>query len=1118
MLALLASGLAITTISASVPASAVVPPGSGSDSGNASAHRGEKFKMVTLITGDRVRLVKGAKGYAATASPGPGRDGVVFGTERRGDSLWVFPSDAVSLVASGRLDRRLFEVSQLAEDGYSDNVRKTIPLIVQHSKGKQVSTLPKGAATSRELASVESTAVQQKKQSATAFWKWLTGSTKAVPGKKQAIAGAYAGDVRKVWLDGKMKASLDRSVPQIGAPEAWKKGYTGKNVKVAVLDTGIDTAHLDLKGAVLASKDFSGSGSVIDHFGHGTHVASIITGDGARSGGKYKGVAPDAKLLNGKVLDDFGSGSESTVIAGMEWAVAQQAKVVNLSLGGGPTDGTDIVDVALNELSLSSGTLFVVAAGNYGPDRYTVTTPSSANEALSVAATNRNQTTADFSSAGPRIGDFAVKPEIAAPGRDIVAARAAGTELGPIVSTYYTSLSGTSMATPHVAGAAAILAQQQPTWNARLLKSALMGTSRLPVNESVFRQGAGFLDVARAVNQKVFTLEGSLSANLQWPHTQKATRTLTYRNPGASPLTLSLAFRPVDQNGAAPAAGVFSMPNTVTVPARSTAKVTLTIDPTKSRPGLLYQGRITATATGIYVRTPVSVNVEQEAYDVSLDITDRNGDKVTGLDQGQLFDAPYLINAATGESAIVARPKDGKWVARVPRGAYTVALQVLTLAPSGSLSQTTLAVPRITATAPVALTLDARQGKQVTAKVDGASPVTQTIGTALAMDIQGIVWGSGVQVTDLTAQPEAFAVGVASFGRPAEFSLFQEISTTAGSYDIPYTSSGSIPDGLEYAVADSQLAEVNVSINAHNVKAVGDYLRDVFFGSPEFFTAFGSSASVTTPTARTYRVLPEVSGQPTEWYSTLWANQPSGEWAYDEFLYEGLAYEAGKQYAVKLSAAAWSPQGTGAIWSDNYMEVDFGPFDPSGGSSIYPYPEESVTGDWVLKRGSTTVATSATPWYVYTERAVQGATYTAVMHAAKQSPWSPFVPKVSGTWVFKAPAVTEDVATLPIISTAVTGDFDKWGRAPAGRAFPITLNVTGAQGGVATATVRVSNDDGKTWTSVPVSNASGQWVANVPHPATFTNPYISLRVVVTDAQGNSGGWTATRAYKIANLG
>ena len=128
-----------------------------------------------------------------------------------------------------------------------------------------------------------------------------------------------------------------------------------------MLDTGVDETHPDLAGAVVESKNFSDSDTTDDRVGHGTHVAATITGDG-----KYKGIAPDSKLVNGKVLGDQGGGRESDIIAGMEWA-ASKAKVVNMSLGSSwPDEGTDPMSLALNRITAQTGALFVVAAGNSG--------------------------------------------------------------------------------------------------------------------------------------------------------------------------------------------------------------------------------------------------------------------------------------------------------------------------------------------------------------------------------------------------------------------------------------------------------------------------------------------------------------------------------------------------------------------------------------------------------------------------------------------------------------------------------------------------------------------------------------------------------------------------------
>ncbi|MGW3247608.1 S8 family peptidase [Streptomyces sp. NPDC001070] len=239
-----------------------------------------------------------------------------------------------------------------------------------------------------------------------------------------------------------------------------------------------------MSGSIVGQADFTGSPTgTKDGHGHGTHVASTVLGSGAASKGLRKGVAPDAKLLVGKVCDSNGQCPDDGIIAAMDWAAHSGAKVVNLSLGGDATDGTDPMSQALNELSRTTGTLFVVAAGNKGPRSETVSSPGSADEALTVAAVDKQDQMAGFSSRGP--------------GVDIVAARADGTSMGTPVDQYYTTASGTSMATPHVVGAAAIVAQQQRELTGRQIKALLMDTAT-DLGHDMYAQGTGRVDLATA--------------------------------------------------------------------------------------------------------------------------------------------------------------------------------------------------------------------------------------------------------------------------------------------------------------------------------------------------------------------------------------------------------------------------------------------------------------------------------------------------------------------------------------------------------------------------------------------------------------------------------------------
>jgi subtilisin family serine protease len=440
---------------------------------------------VTLVTGDHVTLRRQPTGEDHIANVEAARrpDGsmpVSFeALHMPNGDLYLVPSDAHVLWISGALDRELFNLTYLVNHGYTDGTRSSVPVIVEYDEQLGVTTqrqraeeLPASDVT-HTLESIDAQALIVNKSNSEDFWASLIED----PASPKTEASLKAG-VAKVWLDRKIELDLNESVPQIGAPEAWESGYDGTGVKVAVLDTGIDETHPDVAAKVIASRSFIPNETVVDGHGHGTHVAATVAGTGAAQDGTYKGVAPGAQLVIGKVLRNSGSSLGSSVIDGMEWAALEQgADIINMSLGGAPTDGTDPNSQAVNQLTATTGALFVISAGNSGPGSGTVGQPGAADAALTVGAVNKSDQLASFSSRGPRLGNLAMKPDIAAPGVGIVAARAAETSLGTPVSDRYTRLNGTSMAAPHVAGAAAILAQKHPSWTANELKSALMSTA-----------------------------------------------------------------------------------------------------------------------------------------------------------------------------------------------------------------------------------------------------------------------------------------------------------------------------------------------------------------------------------------------------------------------------------------------------------------------------------------------------------------------------------------------------------------------------------------------------------------------------------------------------------------
>jgi serine protease AprX len=301
-------------------------------------------------------------------------------------------------------------------------------------------------------------------------------------------------DVEYVWPDLPVHTCLNTSVPKINAPKVWAAGLKGQGIKIAVIDTGIDDTHPDFAGRVVATKSFVGDGARDDN-GHGSHVAGIIAGSGAKSGGKYVGVAPEASLYVAKVLRANGSGSMSGVMAGIEWAVLEQkVQVINLSLGGGPScDGTDALSTMCDEAVQQAGVVICAAAGNEGPEGKTIGSPGCARRVITVGATNDNDQVARFSSRGPT-ADGRIKPDICFPGVGVIAPQAAGTRLGTVIEDGYVAADGTSMATPHAAGVAALMLQANPNLNAEQVKTlmleAAINIGALPVEQGVGRGDA----------------------------------------------------------------------------------------------------------------------------------------------------------------------------------------------------------------------------------------------------------------------------------------------------------------------------------------------------------------------------------------------------------------------------------------------------------------------------------------------------------------------------------------------------------------------------------------------------------------------------------------------------
>jgi len=282
---------------------------------------------------------------------------------------------------------------------------------------------------------------------------------------------------------------------QIQADRVWTElNINGGGVKVAILDTGVQASHAELSNSVLLTADFTGDdGANIDSNGHGTHVSGIVTADGvfniSGTNNLATGVSPGAGIIVGKVCGDSGC-PEDAIMAGIEWAVAQNADVMNLSLGGGLTfaencDGDPLADKV--NWAVANGVVATISSGN-DYSRQGVSFPACASGAIAVGAVDKSDKVASFSNSGPAL-------DIVAPGVSILSTYSCNA-VGDCDSTWYAYLSGTSMSAPHIAGVVALILQENPTFTVYEVKQALYSTA-VDVGK---RDANGRVDAFAAVN------------------------------------------------------------------------------------------------------------------------------------------------------------------------------------------------------------------------------------------------------------------------------------------------------------------------------------------------------------------------------------------------------------------------------------------------------------------------------------------------------------------------------------------------------------------------------------------------------------------------------------------
>ncbi|NQV09388.1 S8 family serine peptidase [Candidatus Woesearchaeota archaeon] len=485
--------------------------------------------------------------------------------------------------------------------------------------------------------------------------------------------------VKKIHQNKEVRINLHESIRVINADDVWRlddnisgNNITGQGVTIAIIDTGVDYTHPDLGGCFGVGCKVIGGYDIInddydpkDDHGHGTHVAATAAGNGV-----LKGVAPDAKIYSYKVLGSGGSGSMEGVIVGIERAVdpnqdgnfSDHVDIISMSLGhsGGYGD-TDPSAIAVDN-AVEAGVVSVIAAGNSGPGSETIGCPACARKAITVAASDKCNEIASFSSRGPeRLSDgtLIVKPDISAPGVNICAAQWGDAWANnECLDSEHTSISGTSMATPHVAGTVALIKQANPQLTPEEIKSVMILTS-YDIGYDVFEQGAGRVDVKKAVDAELIITP--LTIQIDSVTETHFERDIILRNIQDSDINLSLEAGVIrDEEGNQYDSAYLNTTN-ILLPAGSSVSVKLIIN--------IPQGLEGNLIGSVYINSP------DNEYSVRYQITKFSRLAVNlNADERRLRATIYLHdqNEISSEKPLLSIRNVDSGVFSLPAGNYTV--------------------------------------------------------------------------------------------------------------------------------------------------------------------------------------------------------------------------------------------------------------------------------------------------------------------------------------------------------------------------------------------------------------------------------------------------------------
>ncbi|MET7951635.1 S8 family serine peptidase [Micromonospora sp. NPDC005324] len=693
---------------------------------------------------------------------------------------------------------------------------------------------------------------------------------------------------------------------------------------------------------------------------------------------------------------------------------------------------------------------------------------------------------------------------------EIVAARGDGTLLGEPVGEKYVSLSGTSMAAPHVSGAVALLAQQHDGWAAGQLKATLMASAEPHPAQTAFQQGAGRVDVARAITQRVVSDPVSVPfGQSAWPHGDDTpiSREVDWRNDGRDPLTLDLTLEVTGPDNQPAPAGMFTLgASQVTVPAGGTAGTTVTADTRLGVDGY-WTGRIVAHSGSAAAVTPVTVNREVESYQLTLRHLDATGAANTDH-------LTALVDLATFATRDLVDP-DGTVDIRVPKGRY--GLVSFLLAEDG-LAQ--LAQPELVFDRDTTVTVDARKAEPVRSAVPdpSATPALVDIG-ATFIATGGDSYNSSVVASDFTG------LSTGQIGRAVSGDrFFAHIGSQWADLDVPSSPylyalgegfPGRMPTGFDKTYRSRDLASVTHQFQGYPGLVAERMVlpfRDQDVGV----------ATVGLPTAVPGQRVEHYNTRAVRWYSELMFGTPTEDGGIEtkaRLTVEPRAYRAGLHTQQSWNSAPYGPsfpaphrpgQGITRLGDEINVSVPL-----HGDAEGHAGDSAADTARTALHRNGVLVSELPKPGYGRFTVPPDAAGYR--LEVSSKRSFTDLSTEVSTAWAFRSQHVPgEDYRPLPVSAIRFKPSLDKANTAPAGHALVIPVQVQRQPGVTASRviglTVDVSYDGGRSWHPAQVRHDGHGWTATVQHPAGAG--YASLRATARDAAGNTVTERIIQAYRI----